>query len=306
MLRRLNVDLEIGGATASISSEGIIEVGVPGATVRLNLGEEIKASRPFVTELRQKLSYHLRQLYDEVAKFLRELLPEEDEDGAGSVLIVDGLEKLRGTTDDELHVHRSIEALFVNHAGKLRFPSHHLVYTVPTDLQFIAPGALPYNARLFVPVPHVLPRKGRDDASAVRNVAELREVLTRRIPVDQIFGSQTALDPIIQASGGHLRDVFQIMQRLMNLTLRIPLELPVAPEHVAEAVDLHARDFAAMTVEQATFLRHVATGDGTVQPRADEMRLMARLLQGHMLLGHVNGEIWYEVHPLARRALGLA
>jgi hypothetical protein len=32
---------------------------------------------------------------------------------------------------------------------------------------------------------------------------------------------------------------------------------------------------------------------------------MARLLQSHMLLGHLNGQDWYEVHPLARRALGL-
>jgi hypothetical protein len=24
-----------------------------------------------------------------------------------------------------------------------------------------------------------------------------------------------------------------------------------------------------------------------------------------MLLGHLNGQDWYEVHPLARRALGL-
>jgi len=33
---------------------------------------------------------------------------------------------------------------------------------------------------------------------------------------------------------------------------------------------------------------------------------MALLLQSHMLLGHLNGTgDWYEVHPLARRALGL-
>ena len=32
---------------------------------------------------------------------------------------------------------------------------------------------------------------------------------------------------------------------------------------------------------------------------------MARLLVTHMLLGHLNGEDWYEVHPLTRRSLGL-
>ena len=34
------------------------------------------------------------------------------------------------------------------------------------------------------------------------------------------------------------------------------------------------------------------------------MRLMARLLQQHLLLGHLNGSDWYEVHPLTKRTLG--
>lgn len=302
LLRRLNVDLEIGGVTAKLSAEGV-EVGLPGATVGMNLAAEIRDSQPFVAQLRQKLSYHLAQLYDEVADFLVELLPAQET--AGSVLIVDGLEKLRGTTDDDLDVQRSIEALFVNHASKLRFASHHLVYTVPTYLQFTSPGALPYDARLFVPVPHVTSRRDhRDDDGTKRNVAELREVVGRRIPVDRILEGES-LDTIIAASGGHLRDLFRILLRLMNLILRLGLELPVTTDHVDEAITLVGRYFAAMTEEQATFLRAVAVGDGTVRPEAGQVQLMARLLQGHMLLGHVNGEDWYEVHPLARRALGL-
>lgn len=101
LLRRLNIDLDIAGVTAKVSAEGI-ELGAVGSTVGLNLGDEIKSSRPFVDELRQKLSYHLKPLYDEVARFLVDLLP--DHETAGAVLIVDGLEKLRGTSDDDLDV----------------------------------------------------------------------------------------------------------------------------------------------------------------------------------------------------------
>lgn len=300
MLRRLNVDLEIGGVSAKVSSDGV-EVGAAGATVGLNLAAEMKTSQPFVAQLRQKLSYHLAPLYDEVAAFLIELLPEEET--AGSVLIVDGLEKLRGTTDDDLDVQRSIEALFVNHASKLRFASHHLVYTVPTYLQFTSPGALPYDARLFVPVPHVAPRPGHSDGRAVRNIEELREVVARRVPVDRIFDAD-GLAAVIAASGGHLRDLFRILQKLINLMLRLGLELPVTAGNVDEAITEVGRYFAPRTEEQAAFLRAVAAGDGTVRPMAGHVQLMARLVQGHMLLAHLNGEDWYEVHPLARRALG--
>ncbi len=59
------------------------------------------------------------------------------------------------------------------------------------------------------------------------------------------------------------------------------------------------------TEEQLDFLVRVNDGDGSVVPSASEVGMMARLLQGHMLLSHLNGADWYEVHPLARRALRL-
>ena len=92
---------------------------------------------------------------------------------------------------------------------------------------------------------------------------------------------------------------------MVNLTLRRSLTLPLRDEHVEEAISLVAHDFLAMTAEQEAFLRWVASGDGTVRPAESEVQLMAKLLQSHMLLGHLNGQDWCEVHPLARRALDL-
>jgi hypothetical protein len=93
---------------------------------------------------------------------------------------------------------------------------------------------------------------------------------------------------------------------VVNLLLRRSLTPPLRDEHVEEAIGLIAHDFMKMTAEQKAFLRHVASGDGTVDPQESEVQLMARLLQSHMLLGHLNGQDWYEVHPLARKALSPA
>jgi hypothetical protein len=79
-----------------------------------------------VTELRSKLAYHIGQLYEEVTAFLTTLLPTDDP-GQGSVLIVDGLEKLRGTSVNDVAVQESVQALFVAHASKLKFCSHHMI-----------------------------------------------------------------------------------------------------------------------------------------------------------------------------------
>ncbi|GAB3161516.1 hypothetical protein GCM10027059_11880 [Myceligenerans halotolerans] len=302
LLKRLRIDLDIAGFKGAVSTEGVTAQAL-GQSITVKLGDEIRTSRPFVNELRSKLANNIKQLYDEVADFLVELQP--DELGEGTVLIVDGLEKLRGTTDDDGEVQRSIEALFVNHADKLRFGSHHLVYTVPTYLQFISPGALPFDNRLFVPVPHVRTRTGGSDHITERNLAELRDVVRKRIPVDEIFADPTAVDELLLASGGHLRDIFRMLQRCVGLILRLRLELPLGTERVREAIDLVAPDFATMTKKQAEFLHDIMTDVGAVQPDDGDVQLMARLLQSHMLLAHRNGQNWYEVHPLAQRALRL-
>jgi len=44
---------------------------------------------------------------------------------------------------------------------------------------------------------------------------------------------------------------------------------------------------------------------GRLQPAEHEIERLSRLLDTHMLLAHLNGDTWYEVHPLARRTLGL-
>ncbi|MGH3998963.1 MAG: hypothetical protein ACRDTJ_16085, partial [Pseudonocardiaceae bacterium] len=303
LLDRLKISVEVPGLSATVSGDGL-GINAMGASVEVELQRELKSSESVVTELRRKLTYHIGRLYEEVAAFLTTLLPV-DEPGQGSVLIVDGLEKLRGTSENDLAVQESVQALFVAHSSKLKFSSHHMIYTVPTYLQFTAPGALPFDSRVLpVPVPHVRPRPGKAADTVAETIAELRDVVSRRLPVDQIFADKQ-LDAIIKASGGHLRDLFTLLRQVVNLMLRRSLTLPLRKEHVEEAIDLVAHDFMKMTAEQKAFLRHVASGDGTVDPQESEIQLMARLLQSHMLLGHLNGQDWYEVHPLARRALGL-
>lgn len=143
LLDRLKIKVGVPGLSASVSRDGV-EFEALGASVEVELQRELKSSEAVVTELRRKLTYHIGQLYEEVAAFLTTLLPTGDP-GLGSVLIVDGLEKLRGTTENDLAVQESVQALFVAHASKLKFDSHHMIYTVPTYLQFTSPGALPFD-----------------------------------------------------------------------------------------------------------------------------------------------------------------
>ncbi|MGQ0680295.1 MAG: hypothetical protein ACT4OM_11700 [Actinomycetota bacterium] len=299
MLSRLKVSLDIPGLSLSASSEAV-SADFMGVGVEFDLKKEVKNSESVVNELRAKLSFYLGELYAQVAGFLKTLLPKED--GRGSVLIVDGLEKLRGSTGEDQQVQASIETLFVAHAAKVRFPTHHLIYTVPTQLQFLAPGHLPYDARLPVHTPHVVERPGEDAAITAETVRQLKQLVAKRIPVDRILG-ESQLDKVIQASGGQLRDLFYILRQLMNLILRKSAELPVSDGLVTRAITEVTHEFLNVTAEQLDFFRLVDQKGGKVVPTQTQVPLMAKLIQSHLLLAHLNGEPWYSVHPLARGLL---
>jgi hypothetical protein len=166
---------------------------------------------------------------------------------------------------------------------------------------------------LPVPVPYVLPRtlpngdKVQTDQKIAQTKKQLREVVEKRIPIDVIFGQDNnLLETIIASSGGHLRDLFTILNQLLNLILRQSIQLPVTADAVDEAIRNVEHDFGSITREQADFLEKVNKANGDVRPTVNEVGLMARLLQQHMLLSHMNGADWYEVHPLAKRVLGLS
>jgi hypothetical protein len=283
-LQRVGVKLEFGPVKGELSADRV-QAAIPGVSMEVNLKRELKSSEPFVNELREKLSFQVGALYEEIADYIGELVKADGErnpDTAGVVIIVDSLEKLRGTIANDDSVQASVQALFVHHSGKLRFDTHHMVYTVPPYLLFTDPGMLPYDGTVrAVPVPPVRNRLGERDDKAERIRANLVKAVSQRIPWQRLISDRGVLDDIVSASGGHLRDLFKILQELIT------------------------HGFSNITKEDAEFMRLIHTRRGLVEPREHEVHRLARLMNTHMVLAHLNHENWYEVHPLARRTLGL-
>jgi len=305
-LRRVNVTLDVGGVTGEISAEGV-SAGYGGVGVEIDLKKELKSSEPFVAELRRRLAFQVGELYAEVAGFLQELVKrdrEANKASSGVVVIVDSLEKMHGTLANDDEVQASVEGLFVHHSSKLRFGSHHMVYTVPAYLAFIDPGRLPFDGPVRqVPIPQVSNAAGECSPKAQATLDALVEAVSRRIPWPELFGEQHRLESLIRASGGHLRDLFELLQELITLVFSRQLELPVDDAAVEHAVAQVGHGFANITKEDGDFLRWIHENKGVIEPSADQVHRLARLMNTHMVLGHLNDDSWYEVHPLARRAL---
>jgi energy-coupling factor transporter ATP-binding protein EcfA2 len=307
-LQRVGVSLDLGPFRGEISADRA-RAAVAGVSLEVDLQRELKSSKPFVEELREKLSFQVGALYEEVADYIGGLVAADRArrpESAGVVVIVDSLEKLRGTIANDDSVQASVQALFVHHSSKLRFATHHMVYTVPPFLLFTDPGMLPYDGTVrAVPVPPVRSRLGERDAKAQRIRANLVSAVSRRIPWESLLEEEAALDRIISASGGHLRDLFKILQELITLAHAQRLTFPVGTDTAEEAIIRVGRGFSNITNEDAQFMRLIHRRRGLVEPRESEVHRLARLMNTHMVLAHLNHENWYEVHPLACRTLGL-
>lgn len=308
LLRRLEISFTAGPVSISASKDKL-STSAFGASIDADLKRDLKGSQVFVDELRAGLASRIPQLRTEVGAYIRELVGQNrvrNPQTRGVVVIVDSLEKLRGTLENDEHVQTSIEALFVQHADKLRFSSHHTVYTVPTYLLLSAPGSLPYNGPVRpVPIPQLRNRQGEVDTHSKQTLAEMVEIVSRRLPWPELLGELDLLHRVINASGGHLRDIFLILREAITSVYGRDLVLPMSAEHLEEVLNSVGHGFSNVTREQADFLRRVVETQGVPEPADDEVQLMARLMDTHMLLGHMNGHDWYEVHPLARRAIDL-
>lgn len=308
LVKRSSVTFKAGPLAVSASADGVA-VAVPGAEVEWALKEEMRSSPGFVEELRAKLAFHLGALHAEVSGFLQDLVAwnmRTTGRSSGVVLVVDSLEKLRGTAANAIEVQESVERLFVQHAQRLQFESHHTVYTVPVYLQFTAPGALSFDGTVrAVPVPHVCSQEGEIDEHCRETRAELREVVDRRVPWADLLPDEKALDRVIESSGGHLRVLFSLLRTAVGLVLRRDLSLPIGHDDVEAAIAQVAHGFSSPTREQGDFLRRIVASKGLIEPTRDEVPLLALLLQTQMVLGHANGRDWFEVHPLALRTLNV-
>jgi hypothetical protein len=197
---------------------------------------------------------------------------------------------VEGTDKPDLARAREI---FVGHTYALTAFRASVIYTFPISLRYSAPD---FNViRDLVTETFVLPNlklTNRDGSSNSPGVACLSEALLARM-ADILIAPQ-ACEQIIQASGGLMRTLVQLIRRSAVAA--------IAAGHDAILTE-DAR--AAIDEERADFVAGLTSADYPVlRERHQDKRLsgdesVLRLLQTRALLEYANGEPWCDVHPVA-------
>ena len=188
----------------------------------------------------------------------------------------------------------SVENLFVSHADKLHFPGWHVIYTVPPHLK-VSYGNL---GSLYEPGGvKVLPAfKLRDQAgtSIERNYRVIEQVVAARGDWRRLLADRAALDRLICASGGHLRDLLRLVAGVLTLAQGTP----VPASTVDAAIDQLRTEFLPIADDEALWLAETSRTHQIALSSADRLPVLAQFLDTHLALCYRNGDEWYDIHPL--------
>lgn len=295
-------EIELKEVTAEASWKNL--GGGPEAKIGAKLA--LRDNPSFKKELQVKLRAKSELLARGAEKFLSEVAGYIKRRAGKQrvLLIVDSLEQFRGSTqEDALSVYQSVATLFSTHHDALRQPGLSIVYSIPPYLAAISQGFAAYysGGRVFpLANVHVFDQDGENVQPNEAGMALMVEVVARRFPEWRTFFGEDALDRLILASGGDLRDLFRLIQNCLTSSRPERMELPFADKILDYAESVLREDFRFLTNADLAWLARVSKSHWHEMPTLKDLPQLAMLLDGKNMLNYRNGEDWYDVHPLLK------
>ena len=270
--------------------------GVGEATAGVNLALELKTRPSLRRALRERIQQQLPTFLSEVKDELLAIQARVRGGRSGFdgiVLIVDSLEKLRGTSTNWAEVQQSAERLFAGGAPYLRLPVHTL-YTVPPavalrlnlpDLQFM-PMIKLWDRATGAPF-----QPGIDAATALVRQRIPDEHLRDLLGHEDFEGRRRKL---IEWSGGYPRELVRLLQSLVRQRSYDAGTFDRLLEQAGNNLRLTVTSEASFDLLATVARTRQLVFDETARTTVDQ------LLSNNVILRYQNGDMWFDVHPAVR------
>lgn len=262
--------------------------------------------------MRQKINANTPSLVDALNDFIKEAQKSLAADCRGLVIIADNLDRIVETKQEGEP--SNYDEIYLNRSEILRGLECHVIYTVPI--------AMVYSERATrlednYDKPDVLPMimvRNSDGSINTDGLAKLRELVCRRIglvdsrlvqtldikveglDVPPMFDHADSLTQLCLMSGGHVRNLMQLIQKSIEWTDELPIKGQAARRAIEEARETYRR---SIQDHQWEILARVCQSK-----QADNNEEHLRLLLNRCLLEYRYYDdsealqIWCNVHPL--------
>jgi hypothetical protein len=272
----------------------------PTKMIGLDIKANLKENPTFRHQFQEALGQHIVALKNDANKFFEDCVKairKERGDDVQIVFIFDSLEQLRGSFFNEERVIKSVVSLFENHQSKLAIPYVHTIYTVPPWLKFALPGAI---ANPMSIIPSI--RQWENDVGRTsydQGSKALLSLVRRRFAPDgikKVFGDESRVERLIAVCGGHFRDLLRMLREVLLQAESFPVSDTILKRAILEV----RKQYLPISVSDARWLDRIAKKRRPDQDGDGDAGRLARFLDSHLVLYLLNGEEWYDVHPLIR------
>lgn len=219
----------------------------------------------------------------------------------GLVVIVDNLDRLDNRTKPSGRPQQ--EYIFIDQGEYLSKLKCHLLYTMPLALKFVNDyGTLTQR----FDEPRVLPMVATHNKAgeiSEEGMALLRQmVLARAFPklseterldkISEIFDEPATLDRLCQISGGHVRELLQLLNRWIEDETDLPLTRPTL-----ETLIIYRRNERKLSIsdDEWVLLKKVQKTKKVSGDQEYQTLIRSRLVFEYR---QKDGDSWFDIHPI--------
>ncbi len=221
------------------------------------------------------------------------------------VLIVDNLDRIIERYDGE-NQQSNYEQIFVNHSDQLRALNCHVIYTVPISLAYsVHLTAMEERYKPVEVLPMVMLKTPEGEISET-GMATLKELIRQRFrfahmegELEAAFESIEALNKLCEMSGGHVRNLMNLMKAALQNTRELPISTRSVQRAISELRDTYRKVIDGHEWEALVRVSQ----DKLITENDDQFRsLLFRrcILEYRYIDGEGEVQVWHDVHPLVR------
>jgi energy-coupling factor transporter ATP-binding protein EcfA2 len=282
-----------------------LNLDLAGAGAPAKLGLKLKNEPDFKERVQQHLRGHLGRLIEDAQGYVVELVQalrdQAKDPDLKVVLLVDSVEQIRGVGTEAGLVHDSVVNLFSGQAASLAFPQLHLVYTIPPFLMSLAQNlgrTLGGHPIVSWPNVHVRHRDGRSDETGLD---VMQTIIERRYAGWREVVPESTLRRLAGCVGGDIRDFYRLIGECAIALRTVRLTRPEATltdEMVRRVEDQLRNEFLPIADDDARWLARIHANKDAALPSTTDLPTLARFLDGNLIMNYLNGEPWFDIHPL--------
>jgi hypothetical protein len=270
----------------------------------VDLGLKLKIEPDFKQHVQQRLRGHLTRLIEDAREFVDELVLEirkrAGDPDKQVVFLVDSVEQIRGQGEDAPEVHRSVAELFSGQAANLAFPKLHVVYTVPPFLLALSQNlGRSLGGHPVSQWPNIHVRRKADNGRDADGIDVMEQIISNRYSDWREIFSPDDLAFLAHISGGDIRDFFRLIRECLVSCMLDPGPEKVVNQEITERAVLDLKnDMLPLADEDARWLAKIHTSNREELVSVEELPSLARYLDTNLIMNYLNGEPWYDIHPV--------